>query len=67
MANNETTAKPLGMARIINASRMLPLWIKQHPESPISIAEMQQMEVSALTSMLLNSSMQNTYMSLMLN
>lgn len=58
---------PQGMARIIDTHRLIHLWKKKHPHHPISIEELEKMDIQTLTRHLLDYPNRLAYMSLMLD
>jgi predicted acetyltransferase len=58
---------PYGMARVIDRERLIRIWMEAHPESRVSPAEMERMNVKALTAHLLDYPNKTAYMSLMLD
>ncbi|MDR1161946.1 MAG: GNAT family N-acetyltransferase, partial [Tannerellaceae bacterium] len=58
---------PFGMARVIDRERLIRLWAETHPGSPVSLGEMERMNVEALTSHLFDYPDKAAYMSLMLD
>jgi GNAT superfamily N-acetyltransferase len=58
---------PYGMARVIDTERIIRIWLKAHPESHVSISEMERMDIKALTSHLFDYPNKAAYMSLMLD
>jgi GNAT superfamily N-acetyltransferase len=61
------TAYPYAMAQVMDAGRLTALWAAAHPESAVSVAEMQAMPVQTLTRHLLGYADRRAYMSLMLD
>lgn len=58
---------PLGMARLISPAPLLDHWIKKHPESSLSLPELEALSPDALTRLLFCSNGVTPYMSLMMN
>jgi GNAT superfamily N-acetyltransferase len=58
---------PYGMARVMDRERLIRIWLEAHPESHVSIAEMERMDIRALTSHLFDYPDKTAYMSLMLD
>jgi predicted acetyltransferase len=58
---------PYGMARVIDAERLIRIWSKAHPESGVSVSEMERMDVKTLTSHLFDYPGKTACMSLMLD
>jgi hypothetical protein len=58
---------PYGMARVMDRERLIRIWWEAHPESRVSIAEMERMNINTLTSHLFGYPNKTAYMSLMLD
>jgi GNAT superfamily N-acetyltransferase len=58
---------PYGMARVMDRERLIRIWMEAHPESPVSLSEMERMNVKALTAHLFDYPNKTAYMSLMLD
>jgi GNAT superfamily N-acetyltransferase len=58
---------PYGMARVMDRERLIRIWMAAHPGSPVSLAEMERMNVKALTAHLFDYPNKTAYMSLMLD
>lgn len=58
---------PMGMARIIDPKHMIGLWLSRRNESPVSQSELEQMDNSSLTRLLMDYPGRMAYMSLMLD
>jgi GNAT superfamily N-acetyltransferase len=58
---------PYGMARVMDRERLIRIWMAAHPESPVSLAEMERMNIKALTAHLFDYPNKTAYMSLMLD
>lgn len=58
---------PMGMARIIDAHRLIHLWKKKHPHNPTSVKELENSDIQTLTRHLLDYPNRMAYMSLMLD
>lgn len=58
---------PLGMACVIDADRLIPHWLSKHPDSSLSKADMEKLDVQSLTRVLLGYPDREAYMNLMLN
>lgn len=58
---------PYGMARIIDTERLIHIWKSAHPDHPVSIDEMRNMDIQTLTSHLFDYPHKTAYMSLMLD
>ncbi|MDR1259242.1 MAG: GNAT family N-acetyltransferase [Tannerellaceae bacterium] len=58
---------PYGMARVIDAERLIGLWLAAHPESELSVNDMRSMNIHTLTAHLTGYSDRAAYMSLMLD
>lgn len=58
---------PYGMARVVDTERLIRLWAKAHPDSPVTVAAMREMNIQTLTSHLFDYGHKSAYMSLMLD
>ena len=65
--SDNLTPFPYGMARVMDADRLIHLWAKTHPDTNVSIDEMAQMDILALASHLFDYPNKTAYMSLMLD
>ncbi|MDR1555770.1 MAG: GNAT family N-acetyltransferase [Tannerellaceae bacterium] len=66
VSDNQLTY-PYGMAKVTDRERLIRLWASAHPESPLSISDMEAMDIHTLTRHLLGYSERMAYMSLMLD
>lgn len=58
---------PMGMARVIDTHRLIHRWASEHKHNPVSIKEMEEMDIQTLTRFLLDYPNRQAYMSLMLD
>lgn len=58
---------PLGMARVIDTHRLIHHWASWHRHSPVSVKEMEEMDIQTLTRHLMGYPQRLSYMSLMLD
>jgi predicted GNAT family N-acyltransferase len=65
--SNNQPAHPYGMAKVIDTERLIRLWVSAHPESSLSVSDLETMNVHALTRHLLGYSGRMAYMNLMLD